>query len=227
LMRRLVGSGDVAFDIGAHFGEHTVLLSGLVGPNGRVFAFEANPERIPGLQRTTAALGNASVYAYALSDRAARSTLFVPELHSCASLSDWTEGQGGHTRQLKCEQRRLDDIVAEQQLPRPDFIKCDVEGAELLVFRGSQNLLDRPDAPIVLFERNRKAARAFGFAVSEASDFLVHLPSAGYSLYQIDGAAKLAATMPDAPYHKVSNLVAVPAGRMRNLGGFHLSSRTH
>ena len=217
VMHRVVKSGEVAFDIGAHFGEHTVLLSELVGPGGRVCAFEANPERIPALERTIRALSNASVYPYALSDRAGTSTLFVPDLHSCASLSDWTEGKTGPTRQVTCEQRRLDDLIAEQKLPRPDFLKCDVEGAELLVFRGAVDVLNRPDAPIILFERNRKATRAFGFTVSAPAEFLVQLSRPEYALYQIEARATLAPITPDAPYDKVSNLLAVPRARIERV----------
>src|SRR5438094_590365 len=49
VMRRIVRRGEIAFDIGAHFGEHSVLLADLVGPHGRVFAFEPNPERLDAL----------------------------------------------------------------------------------------------------------------------------------------------------------------------------------
>jgi FkbM family methyltransferase len=214
VMRRVVRTGEVAFDIGAHFGEHAVLLSELVGPGGRVCAFEANPERMPALRRTVQSLVGASVHPYALTDQTGPSTLFVPELHSCASLSDWTEGKSGPTRQLTCEQRRLDDLVKEEKLPRPDFLKCDVEGAELLAFRGAVEVLNRPDAPIVLFERNRKATRAFGFSVSAPSEFLVQLPRPDYALYQIEAGGALVATTADAPYSKVSNLLAVPRTRL-------------
>ena len=38
LMRKLVRGGDVALDVGAHFGLHTALLSRQVGPAGHVYA---------------------------------------------------------------------------------------------------------------------------------------------------------------------------------------------
>src|SRR5262245_22436384 len=56
VMRRLVVPGDIAFDIGAHLGLHTVLLSHLVGSNGRVYAFEPNPRVLPVLCRTVGRL---------------------------------------------------------------------------------------------------------------------------------------------------------------------------
>jgi FkbM family methyltransferase len=58
-----------------------------------------------------------------------------------------------------CEERRLDDLTTANCIPRPDFIKCDVEGAELKVFQGASKTLDCVDAPIILFEANVHTAR--------------------------------------------------------------------
>jgi FkbM family methyltransferase len=178
-----------------------------------VYAFEANPERIPQLLRTVRALGNATVFPGALSDRVGTGTLFVPELHACASLSDWTGGQSGPTRRLTCDVRRLDDLAAEERLPPPDFIKCDVEGAELLVFRGASGLLNSVRAPIILFERNRKATTALGIDVRSPSEYLLQLQEPRYALFRIEPGGALTPTAPDAPYVKVSNLLAVPRSR--------------
>jgi hypothetical protein len=79
--------------------------------------------------------------------------------------------------------------------------------------------LNQPDAPIVLFERNRKATQAFGFSVSAASEFLLQLPRPDYALYQIEAGGALVTTTPDAPYSKVSNLLAVPRTRLERVEG--------
>lgn len=150
VMSRVVMPGDVAFDIGANIGLHTVLLSQLVGGHGKVCAFEPNAEMLPTLRRTVEGLGNATLFAYALADKTAESDLFVPEDASMASLADWTDGRlPDKARKLTCEQRRLDDLIVSGVVPQPDFIKCDVEGAELMVFRGAREALNRVDAPIV------------------------------------------------------------------------------
>jgi FkbM family methyltransferase len=153
LMRRLVRPGDTVYDIGAHLGLHTVLLRRLTGA-GRVIAFEGNPEGQACLSRTLAGINGLGMYV-ALGDRNGPVEFCVPKDHSMASLVDWT---GLATRRLSCDCRRLDDLG----LSAPDFIKCDIEGAEALVFRGARKLLDRPDAPIMLFESNAKAAARLG-----------------------------------------------------------------
>ncbi len=72
-MSRVVMNGDVAFDIGANIGLHTVLLSQLVGQSGKVCVFEPNLELLPTLGRTVGGLGNATFFGCALSDKAAES----------------------------------------------------------------------------------------------------------------------------------------------------------
>ena len=47
VMRKFVKPGNTVFDIGAHLGLYTLLLSELVGEKGIVFAFEPNPELLP------------------------------------------------------------------------------------------------------------------------------------------------------------------------------------
>jgi hypothetical protein len=83
------------------------------------------------------------------------------------------------------------------------------------VFRGAADVLNRTDAPIILFERNRKATQAFGFTVSAPSEFLLQLPRPEYALYQIEARARVTPTTPDAAYHKVSNLLAVASNACR------------
>ena len=46
-MRRVVARGDVVIDIGANLGIHTVLLAKLIGPDGKLFAFEPNTALLP------------------------------------------------------------------------------------------------------------------------------------------------------------------------------------
>jgi FkbM family methyltransferase len=208
-MRRIVKRGDVVFDIGANIGLHTVLLSHLVGPEGKVFAFEPNQELLPALGLTVGGMNNAELIPYALSDQSSTSELFVPLDHSMASLSDWTRGRvEDEARKLKCDLRRMDDLVESGVIPKPDFIKCDVEGGELAVFRGGRDVLNRPDAPIILFEANVHNARGFGLSISAAKDFLESLPLPQYYFLEVGETGELTAVKTLNPVH--SNLLAVP-----------------
>ncbi len=88
VVQKLLKEGDIAFDIGAHFGIYTVLLSHLVGPTGRVVAFEPNPRILPSLERTVKELDNVTLLPILLSNCSGKQTLYVPEDDSMASLAD-------------------------------------------------------------------------------------------------------------------------------------------
>jgi hypothetical protein len=62
-------------------------------------------------------------------------------------------------------------------------MKCDIEGAELLMLQGARRILDAADAPIILAEANAKAARAIGYESSEIPRFLASLAEARYSIF--------------------------------------------
>jgi FkbM family methyltransferase len=216
IMHRFVHAGDVAFDIGANVGLHSILLSRLVGPKGKLCAFEPNAELLHALKFTIEQLGNATLYSIALSNKDAESQLFIPPDNTVASLADWTIAspkfnQDGPSHVITCSERRLDDLIEAGQLPQPDFIKCDVEGAELRVFEGGVRTLNRVDAPIILFEANECASRGFNVGVSAAKDFLASLKEPHYRFYEIHEGGKLVAM--EEVNLTFSNILAVPESK--------------
>jgi FkbM family methyltransferase len=65
----------------------------------------------------------------------------------------------------------VDNFITEHSLDRVDFIKCDVEGAELLVFKGAQQTLASFHPPILLEIEARHTER-FGYAPEVLDTFL-------------------------------------------------------
>jgi FkbM family methyltransferase len=138
---RLDLAGATVLDIGANKGIYSFWLSRSVGPHGRVIAFEPQPEMADYIQQRR--LRNVEVVNVALSDHT-----------GSASLSRKRVGDGsaslcrdiGDTIDVKLA--RLDDFGPIQNLK---FIKCDVEGHEISVFRGGERLL-RTARPIIQFE---------------------------------------------------------------------------
>jgi len=215
IMRRVVRSGDVVFDIGAYIGLHTAHLAHLVGGNGVVHVFEPNPRRHELLAHTAAAYGNVTLHRFGLSDRGGGVELFVPVSdEATSSLCDWTEGEYGAVERISCEVKPLDSLLAPGLLPRPDFIKCDVEGAERRVFEGARLLLDRADAPVVMYEANARSARAFSESMSAATEWLAALAQPGYSFFHVQPRGTLVPVPPTlTAAHDHFNLLAVPAAR--------------
>jgi FkbM family methyltransferase len=220
VMRQLVAPGDTVFDVGGHLGLHTAHLSQLVGPSGVVHVFEPNPRRHLQLAWTAASCGNVTLHRFGLSDCDGRVALFVPPPldDSMASLEDWTEGRVGAVDRVACDVRRLDPMLAAGELPQPNFVKCDVEGAERRVFEGARSIFDRADAPIVLFEANARSAKAFGESMSSAAEWLAGVGAPAYRFFHVQPHGTLVPIAPTlSDEHDHFNLVAVPANRADRL----------
>jgi FkbM family methyltransferase len=201
LVSKIVHDGDVCWDVGAHFGVYTVLFSRQVGASGKVFAFEPNSLLLPSLERTIRELPNVVLHRTALSNASGTTSFFVPPDFSAASLANWTSDKT-QSKRITVEQRTADELLREGVIEAPSFIKCDVEGAEALVFAGAATILNSDNAPIILFELNRRASEGFGLDGSNALRFLRELPVPRYELFEID-----------PEQGDIRNLLAVPSHR--------------
>ncbi len=220
LMAHIVRESERVFDIGANIGLHTVWLSQLVGPRGLVFAFEPNPKLLRCLRQTVAGLSNARLFPFALSDATGETEFYLPRDHLLGSLADWTRGRVRETAtRLTCEQRTVDELVQGQILAVPEFIKCDVEGAELKVFQGARETFNRIAAPIILFESNVYTSAGFGIGNTDARAFLAGLPRPQYEFFSIVETGELADLT--AP-HAHENLLAVPRSQMPRIEDIRL-----
>ena len=134
LAASLLHPGDVAFDIGANVGIYTLLFSDVVGPTGRVVAFEPSPGNVGYLRRALSlnVVTNVSVIAAAVS-RASGKTMF--DLGA-----DSSTGRISPQGALEIDTIGLDDFVARENC-RPSLIKIDVEGAEVEVLEGASTTL--------------------------------------------------------------------------------------
>lgn len=213
-MHAAVKAGDVVYDIGAHLGLYTIVLSQLVGVNGKVFAFEPNPELLPSLRKTLSPLTNVTLFEVALSDSPGDARLFIPNDASMGSLRDWTDGIVGPVHKVSCQTQSIDVLIEDGMLEVPQFIKCDVEGAELSVFRGGAKMLSRADGPIILFEANRKAAGAFGLSTAEYFRFLESIGDPDYSFFEISPSGIKPVLDTTVEY---ANIIAVPKSRLNLL----------
>jgi FkbM family methyltransferase len=222
IMRRIVRPGDVVFDIGAHIGLHMVLLSGLTGEAGAVHAFEMNPSRLPSLRETVRHLPNVTLHEVGLADRMDRRTLYVPEDQSMASLADWTRGRVGPVTAVTADVQTLDAVINSGCAPLADFVKCDIEGGEMAVFKGGAALFDREEAPVILYEADARSTVAFGLDVTAATRVLRGFARAAYSFFWVHEDAMLQPIdLPGGPCENFS-LVAVPAARRDRLSRLQL-----
>jgi FkbM family methyltransferase len=148
-----VRRGDVVFDIGANAGYFTLLASRLVGPEGRVVAFEPLPRALELLRRHVElnAVENVQVVDAAVSSRDGEA-LFRDDSLTMGRLTD--DGD------IRVRLVALDGLCAAGELPVPDVLKIDVEGAELDVLEGARTLLAERHPALLVSTHGRASHEA-------------------------------------------------------------------
>ena len=178
VVRAHVRPGTVALDVGAHKGGYTYWLARGVGAAGHVYAFEPQPQLARKL-KDAIDLTRVTVENAGVSGRAGVMRLNIPtdgRPSPGASLEATATAMAtGHSIEVRVI--RLDDYLRD--LPgrgqKVSFLKCDVEGHELHVFRGAEQLLRR-DRPVLLFECEQRHHGA-----RPITEVFTYLESLGYA----------------------------------------------
>jgi FkbM family methyltransferase len=146
-----IGKGSTVIDVGAHVGEWTLLFSELVGPSGRVVAFEPDPVARASLRKNLAMnhISNVTVEEDCVSDKSGKALLRAERFGSGLSSIVRTHGPGGGYRELEVEATTLDEYCETRALS-PDWIKIDAEGSEPLIVRGMQRLIEERHPQAIL-----------------------------------------------------------------------------
>ena len=184
-LRDLVAAGGVVLDVGANIGAHTLHLAKLVGPAGRVLAFEPTGFAFRKLQRNIelnpSLAGRITAYNCFL---AAKDGNPLPEsIYSSWPLVPEAELHAKHLGRAmptrNASTRSIDSVLAEAGDPSVQLVKLDVDGFECEILRGAAKLLSvqKPAfvmelAPYVLEERGASLA-----------ELLALLTSNGYRIY--------------------------------------------
>jgi FkbM family methyltransferase len=171
--------GMTFYDLGANIGFFSLMAVRLVGPAGRVISFEADPEIAARLRENLAY----NKFTHAVVEEKAvwsePTTVSFARVDANTSpdrgLGHVSTGDSVAANTISVEAVSLDEFVLLR--PAPDFLKCDVEGAEVAVFQGAERLL-REKCPILLVEmhspeNHRVLTRKFsqlGYACSNVDE---------------------------------------------------------
>lgn len=138
----LVREGAVVHDIGANIGFFTLLAARLSGPAGRVHAFEPVPRNAAAISRSArlSGLGQVVVHQVAVGAAGGQGCLNLARHIGGAMLSS-VGAPPDQRGTVTVEVVAIDDLVASGEVPPPDVVKIDVEGAELDVIRGMTRTL--------------------------------------------------------------------------------------
>lgn len=170
-----VRPGFTAWDVGAERGWFTLLMARLVGPTGRVDAFEAFPGNFRLHQANVARNGFHWVRSNPVAvSRGDGRLWFIPPsstvTHHISELDDCS-GTGHLSREqtpeaIEVPTISLDSYAERTGLERLDFIKMDIEGAEVDALHGAERVLTR-FRPAMTIEYNREALSRAGYSLEE------------------------------------------------------------
>lgn len=182
---KLLRRADVILDVGGNIGDYCTTFSCIVGNTGHVYTFEPVPPTIQILEDTIRRqkLNNVTLIPKAVSDASGNIEIHMPgDDHARPAIhvterESWEAAETVQT--FPCEAVTLEEFVAGLGIPRVNFIKIDVEGAELLVLQGAKKVL-YDQSPILFFEIWESYMRDFG---TTPSAFCKLLRKAGYDQF--------------------------------------------
>jgi len=175
-----VKRGDIVLDIGANVGAHSVFLSHLVRAEGRILAFEPLEANVLALRETLrrrSRIDNINVFQRAVgaSQVAEGVIIAVPgNDFTQASLKTHTAGswrENAAVTEYRVPLTSIDSEEEVQSLPHLDFVKIDVEGAELNVLKGAARTVSK-HLPMIYCELYERWSASFGYTPADVFHFV-------------------------------------------------------
>lgn len=189
IFQKYVKKGDNVLDIGANIGYFTLMLAKLVGPTGKVFAFEPDPRNISLLKKNIETNGyqNVVVVPKAVSNVNEKCTLFT---------SQSTFGQNRIYEPKKTKNQEYIPIESEtifldnffmnnKKIENISFVKIDVEGAEKYVLEGMKNILSLNKNIKIFSEIDLDFLNDAGSSYTEMIEFL---EKRGFTVFLVNEA---------------------------------------
>jgi FkbM family methyltransferase len=215
-LKNLISAGDYCLDIGAHLGYFTLEMGRLAGKNGHVYAIEPMSKFYRTLKGIVDIrnLKNITLYPYAMGGDSAYVEMGIPRVNNVKKFA-YARVIRTSTFMEYVESEKVKNVYGDElfrDLPRLDFIKCDVEGLEASVLRSFQGTIGQHH-PVILCELGDP---------SERKNLLELLAPFSYRLYYLENK-KLRTLTVDSEVHPVShNHYFIPDSRVPSIA--HLFS---
>lgn len=207
VIRRYFDPKTTFVDVGANIG-HISLFVSKNFPSANILAFEPHPETFKILKRNCELneVDNINYFENGLGAESTEATIYNNwEVNrGGASITVNTDGDKGHSIDIKA----LDDVVAAERI---GIIKIDVEGFEMEVLKGSQEIIKR-DKPVLIIEVSDE--RSAGCTPLEIYQMIVDF--GGYEVYKLKGTKERVSklikisSIDELPAH--DNIICLPKG---------------
>ncbi len=175
-LERNIANFDVIFDVGANVGEWSLLVNDLRQETS-VYSFEPIKKTYEEMSAKSFN-DNVKLYNLALGSKIGKMDFFVSN-DSTLSSGYNREFDGGKIEEVFID--TVDNFCTEQNIKKIDFLKIDVEGAEMNVLKGADNMIANHKIGTIQFEYGGTYIDA-GVLLKDAFDFLI---SRGYNIYKL------------------------------------------
>ncbi len=154
-LKNIVRPGDFCIDIGAHLGYFTVELSRIAGSNGHVYAIEPMSKFYNTLRGIVEKrnLKNITLYPFAMGGGSEFVEMGIPKVNNIKKFA-YARVIRSSTFLEYVESEKVKNVYGDElfrDLPRLDFIKCDVEGLELAVLESFREIIGK-HKPVIFCE---------------------------------------------------------------------------
>ena len=178
LFKKIIRPGMVIIDIGAHIGYYTRLFARLVGPTGKILAFEPEPDNFRLLQKNTSRFENIKLFNLAISDQNGKISFYkVKNSTGCHSVIPQDQAEI-----INVNATTIDSFIAREKIKHIDIIKIDIEGGEAKALEGMKNLLKNTQGLKLITEVSSDSLRS---ANTTLEAFLKQLHSYGFNIFEI------------------------------------------
>ena len=152
VLSKYIKKGDVVIEAGANIGSETLLISKLVG-QGSVYGFEPNPytfERLS-INVSVNSLTNVKVFDCALGESDGNINFNIYPKNFCNPGMSSKYMETPITQKITVVQKTLDSFIKQNNIDKVDFLKMDIQGAEMDLLLGAGETI-RKHKPTVFLE---------------------------------------------------------------------------
>jgi len=182
IVKKEIKRGDIVLDIGANIGYYTLIFSELVGENGKVFAFEPDPDNFALLNKNVQINNchNVVLIKKGVSNKSGMAKLYLSEKNKGDHRTyDLLDGR----KSIEIEIIQLDDYFKDYK-GKIDFIKIDIQGAELNAFYGMRNIFKKNQNMKILTEFWPEGLKNSG---ANPAEYLQFFTEHGFKMYDVCG----------------------------------------
>ncbi len=180
LLTTIIKPGDYILDIGANIGFYAKILSNLTTDKGKVFCFEPDSLNFKYLKRNTHSINNIILFNKAVSDKEGEIKVYKSKL---LNVDHRTYPVNNYESIEEIESVSIDELLRMNIIEKVNVIKIDIQGYEMIAFKGMNNLLSNSLDLKIIAEYWPHGFKRAGTSAIEFYDFFNHI---GYNFYLID-----------------------------------------